>query len=122
MRKYYVIIIGLLAATILAQSVTSPVPVDWRYVFQWDDPNPAGQVASWTAFASNNVSVRVSSTRTTFVDCAVLLSGAPAGAYALFVIPTTTLGDTGEVSTNIYVSWPGGSGKTKGGGNLHVNK
>lgn len=112
----------LFIAAALAQTALAPTPIDWRYSFFWDDLNPPGAVANWTVYASNNVAVRISQTRTTSLPLQPLLNGAPAGTYALFVSAFSNLGDVSDPSTNLFVSWPGGNGRIKGGGNPRVNR
>ncbi len=113
----------LVVAAATAQTVLAPTPIDWRYRLDWDDPNPSGQVASWTIYASNSVAVvRSTSTRSLTVDLLPLLNGAPAGVYQLFGVPVSQLGDTGTAGTFLPVLWPGGTGKVKGPVNPRVGK
>lgn len=117
----------IIVAVAIAQTVSSPTPIDWRYRFDWDDPNAAGLVASWTIYASNNIAggipaVRTTASRSLTVDLQPLLNGAPAGVYALFGVPVSQLGDIGEAGTNLFVSWPGGNGRLKGPVNTRVGK
>lgn len=122
MRKVILSILALFSAMALAQTFTSPTPIDWRYRMDWDDPNGTGLVASWTIYASNNVAVRSTSSRSLTVDLQPLLNGAPQGVYALFGVPVSQLGDIGEAGTNLFVSWPGGNGRLKGPVNTRVGK
>lgn len=124
MKKTILAFAAVGAAALLAQSLTTPQPIDWRYQFQWDDPNPVGIVSSWTVYVSNTTSqaTRTTSTRILSADAGALLSGQPAGTYALFNVAVSQLGDTSDASTNLYVSWPGGSGKVQPGRNERVNK
>jgi hypothetical protein len=114
--------LSLLTLVGLAQTALSPTPIDWRYRFDWDDPNAVGLVASWTIYASNNVAWRSTTTRNLTVDLSTLLNGTPAGTYALFGVPVSQLGDIGEAGTNLFVAWPGGNGKLKGPVNSRVGK
>lgn len=129
MKRIAACLLAISALVAVAQTFPTPQPVDWRYRFQWEDPNPAGTVTNWTVYASNFVAVgwtpivRTVQTRTLAIDYQPLLSGAPAGTYAIFVIPVSALGDIGEPSTNHFVLWPGGNGgKLLGGRNLRSGK
>ena len=125
MKKHLLPLTALLTTlVVVAQTLTTPTPVDHRYDFGWDDPNPTGTITTWTVYASNvvNGTVRSAASRSLGVDILTPLNGAAAGTYALFVIGTTDLGDTTDASTNLYVRWPGGSGKAKGAVNLRVGR
>ena len=91
----------------LAQTVTSPQTVDWRFALFWDDPNPAGIVDGWTVYASNSVSVRSYFTTTRMLDYDVLFKGQPLGVYAIWVEPRSGPTNTGPVSTNYFIKWTG---------------
>ncbi len=120
--KKWIAISLLVVVGVLAQTAFSPIPIDWRYRITWDDPNTAGLVSSWTIYASNNIAVRSTTTRSLSVDLQPLLNGTPAGTYAVFGVPVSQLGDTGEAGTNIFVIWPGGNGKIRGPVNVKVGK
>lgn len=123
MKKTLFILFGVAAGVcLLAQTITNPQPVDWRFRISWEDPNPAGAVASWTVYASNSIAVRMAQTRGTTLDLQPLLNGASAGTYAIFNIANSALGDTSEPSTNLFVRWPGGSGRLRGGQSIKAEK
>lgn len=108
MKKSTIAII-LIATTalILAQSASSPKPADWRYSYSWEDPNPAGTVAMWNVYASNNAAVRMTRTTVRSVKLQSLLDGAPLGVYAFFTTAETALLDVSSPSTNTYVKYVG---------------
>lgn len=118
--KKYLIALAIFSAAILAQ--IAPQPIDWRYSYYWDDPNPPGQVVRWTVYASNSVAVRMTNTTNRFVELRPLLNGAPAGVYILFNTAETELGDVSEPSTNKPVKWPGGDGRVRPGKGGQVDK
>ena len=111
-------------AIVFAQTFTSPVKVDWRYKFSWEDPNPPGSAVSWNIYASNspaNVRIMQVSNMTT-IELKTVLNGAPAGIYAVFNTAVSDLGDVSTQSTNIYVRWPGGDGKISPGRGLGATR
>lgn len=112
----------LVSLTVIAQTAIQPQPIDWRYRLEWDDPNSPGLVSSWTIYASNNIVVRSTTTRSLTIDLQPLLNGAPAGTYALFGVPISQLGAVGEAGTNLFVVWPGGNGRLRGPINNRVGK
>lgn len=113
------------AAIVFAQTAAASTNIDWRYKLTWTDPNPAGTVASWTTTASNVVTTAIArnvSTATPNVGYTTLLSGLPAGTYAIYNVATSALGDISTPSTNHYVVWPGGTGKINPGHTLTSSK
>lgn len=125
MRKLTLTAFVVAAVATLAQTATAPVPIDWRYALSWTDPNAAGQVASWTIYATNQTTVRSMATSAAGLNgtsLQPLLNGAPAGIYTLYTTPISQLGAEGDPGDTIQVSWPGGNGKLRGGTLPRVGK
>lgn len=95
---------------VVAQSATAPIAIDWRFTLKWDNPNDPGLVTTWIVAATNSTVVRTYGTPVPELALQKLLTGYPAGNYALNVTPQTASGENGPVSTNLWVKWPGGDG------------
>lgn len=107
------------AILVLAQTMQSPQPVDWRYRIIWTDTNAASLVASYNTYASNSVGgLRSLNQLGPSANVISLLNGAPAGTWTIWVSAVSVTGDEGSPSTNLYIIWPGGNGKLGGPVNI----